>query len=238
MVVRRLIFLLILGCTSPVFGQNVQWLTDLAAARLQAKRETKFMLLNFTVSDSDGECAKLKSEVFDTQQFMNFASSNLILVEVDLPRNKLMTQEQKDANRKVAVLYHATEYPTILILDWDGRQKGRLGYVKGGPEAFLKELEQKGKITETLTAEAHKPEIFKLPPPPPPIRYGPLALKAISGPKGRRMVLINNASLMQGDTATVRTQGREVEVCCKEIRENSVLITCGDESLELKLVSH
>src|SRR5262245_7824521 len=164
------------------------------------------MLLNFTVSDSDGECTKLKTEVFDTPQFMSFASSNLILVEVDLPRNKLMTQAQKDANRKVAAIYRVTAYPTILILKPDGRQMGRLGYVKGGPEAFLKELEREGEVSETLAAEAHKPEIFKLPPPPPPIHYGPLALKAISGPKGRRIVLINNASLMQGETATVRTQ--------------------------------
>jgi protein disulfide-isomerase len=229
---------LVLGYTSLVFGQTGQWLTDLPAARLQAKRETRFMLLNFTVSDSDGECIKLKSEVFDTPQFMNFASSNLVLVEVDLPRNRLMTQEQKDTNRNLAALYHVTAYPTLFILDWDGRQMGRVGYVKGGPEAFLKELEREGEITKTLTAEAHKPEIFKLPPSPLPIRYGPLALKAISGPKERRMVLINNASMMQGETAKVRTQGREVEVCCKEIRENSVLIACNGESLELKLVNH
>ena len=227
---------MILACTGAVLGQDVQWFTDLPTARLQAKRENKFMLLNFTVSDWDGQCTKLKAEVFAKPQFASFASSNLILVEVDLPRNKLMTQAQKDANRNLAALFRVTGYPTVVVLNPGGLQMGRLGYVEGGPEAFLKELERVGEISKTLAAEAHKPEIFKLPPPPPPIHYGPLALKAISGPKERRIVLINNASLMQGETATVRTEGREVEVRCKEIRENSVLITCNGEPLELKLV--
>jgi hypothetical protein len=76
---------------------------------------------------------------------------------------------------------------------------------------------------------------FKPVPPTVPIHYGPLALKAISGTKERRMVLINNASMMAGETAKVRAQDQEVVVCCKEIREDSVLITCDGRPMELNL---
>ena len=51
------------------------------------------------------------------------------------------------------------------------------------------------------------------------------------------MVLINNASMMAGETTKVRAQDREVVVCCKEIRADSVLITCDGKPMELKLVN-
>jgi hypothetical protein len=49
------------------------------------------------------------------------------------------------------------------------------------------------------------------------------------------MVLINNASLVAGETAKVRAEDKQVVVLCKEIREDSVLITCDGKPMELKL---
>jgi hypothetical protein len=72
-------------------------------------------------------------------------------------------------------------------------------------------------------------------PPEVPNRYGALALKSISGTKERRMVLINNASMMTGETAKVKVEDHDVVVSCKEIRDNSVLITCDGKEMELKL---
>jgi hypothetical protein len=69
-------------------------------------------------------------------------------------------------------------------------------------------------------------------------QYGSLALKGISGAKNRRMVLINNATLMVGETADVKVQDRNVVVCCKEIRDDSVFITADDQPMELKLGQH
>ena len=52
------------------------------------------------------------------------------------------------------------------------------------------------------------------------------------------MVLINNANLMVGETADVKVKDKDVVVCCKEIRDDSVLITADDKPMELKFVSH
>ena len=49
------------------------------------------------------------------------------------------------------------------------------------------------------------------------------------------MVLINNASMMTGETAKVRAEDKEVVVVCKEIRADSVLITCNGKPMELRL---
>jgi len=63
-------------------------------------------------------------------------------------------------------------------------------------------------------------------------------LKGISGSKQRRLALINNATFVVGETAKVKVQDQLVEVCCKEIREDSVLVTADGKPLELKLGNH
>ena len=62
-----------------------------------------------------------------------------------------------------------------------------------------------------------------------------LALKAISGAPESRMALINNQTLMVGESGKVRVRDTRVEVVCKEIREDSVLITVDGKPCELKL---
>ncbi len=53
-----------------------------------------------------------------------------------------------------------------------------------------------------------------------------------------RLVQINNATLMAGEVAHVKVQDRDVVVYCKEIRDDSVLITADDKPMELKLGRH
>src|SRR5205814_906777 len=96
---------------------------------------------------------------------------------------------------------HITGYPTIIILTPDGQMAGRTGYVPGGPAPFIARLEKAARIgnpsahpspaAEPELEPPHKPVTWKAPPPPVPIHYGALALKGISGPKDRPMVLIN-----------------------------------------------
>jgi hypothetical protein len=128
------------------------------------------------------------------------------------------------------------------VLTPDGQEIHRQGYVPGGPAGFISQL---GPIAKAQIVRAppparepeprRKPVTFTPIPPTVPIHYGALALKSISGPKDRRMVLINNASMMTGETAKVKVEDHDVVVSCKEIRNDSVLITCDGKELELKL---
>ncbi len=63
-------------------------------------------------------------------------------------------------------------------------------------------------------------------------------LKGISGTKNRRLALINNETFVVGETADVKVEDRDVVVYCKEIRDDSVLITADDKPMELKLKNH
>jgi len=119
-----------------------EWITDAAKAQEQAKKENKLVLLDFTGSDWCGWCIKLKNEVFDKKEFKEYADKNLVLVEVDFPRKKEQSAEQKKANRELAQKYGIRGYPTIIVLDGAGKQVGELGYMKGGPEPFIAELKK------------------------------------------------------------------------------------------------
>jgi len=244
---RCWISILLFTCLGqPAWGQSLEWLTDFQAAKDKAKSENKLVVLYFTGSDWCPWCQRLKSEALDKSEFADFARANLVLVEADFPRYKAMPQLQHMANLQLQKTYHITGYPTLVVLNENGHEVNRIGFVHGGAPALISKLDRHAKVNAQrpqAPAAAEPPERPRKPvtwtPPPPPVQihYGPLALKAISGPKDRRIVLINNASLMTGEKAKVRTEDKEVVIFCKEIREDSVLVTCDGKDIELTLAS-
>jgi len=63
-------------------------------------------------------------------------------VEIDFPRNKQQTAELKKANKALQARYKIEGYPTIIVLNGDGKKAGELGYMPGGPKPFIAELEK------------------------------------------------------------------------------------------------
>jgi TPR repeat protein len=65
-----------------------------------------------------------------------------------------------------------------------------------------------------------------------------LQLKGISGPINRRLALINDESLLAGETATIKIDGQPLTINCIEIKEKSVVISVkgfsGNKELFLK----
>ena len=108
-----------------------EWLTDTAKAQAQAKTENKLVLLDFTGSDWCGWCIKLNKEVFNTPEFAEYAKKNLVLVEVDFPRKKKLSAEQKSANEALSKKYSIEGFPTLILLDGSGKKLGELSYSDG-----------------------------------------------------------------------------------------------------------
>lgn len=123
-------------------AEELQWLTDLPKAQQQAKTENKLVLMDFTGSDWCGWCIKLKNEVFSKPEFIEYAKKNLVPVEVDFPRTKKQAPELKKANQELQKKYSIQGYPTIVVLDGEGKKVGELGYQPGGPKAFIAELDK------------------------------------------------------------------------------------------------
>jgi protein disulfide-isomerase len=126
--------------TTGLLKADDAWTTDYNKALAQAKAEKKTVLLDFTGSDWCPWCQKLDKEVFDQPKFQDYAKKNLILVEVDFPKAKEQSDALKKQNQDLQDKYGIQGYPTVIVLNSDGKKVGELGYAPGGPDAFLAEL--------------------------------------------------------------------------------------------------
>jgi protein disulfide-isomerase len=113
-----------------------------AESRSPGEAENKIVLVDFTGSDWCGWCIKFKKEVLDTAEFQEYAAKNVVLVELDYPLKKVQADDLKKANAALKTQYNVHGFPTLLVLDKDGKEIGRqVGYSKGGPQAFIAKLE-------------------------------------------------------------------------------------------------
>jgi len=131
----------LLACVSLGTAEEGKWLHDFEAAKTQAKEESKPIFINFTGSDWCGWCIKLEKEVFTKKEFQEYAKDNLVLVEIDFPEKKEQSVDLKAQNKKLDKDFEIEGYPTLFLLDADGKKfTDDIGYREGGPEAYVKHL--------------------------------------------------------------------------------------------------
>jgi len=119
------------------------WETDLKKAQEQAKATNKLVFLDFTGSDWCGYCIRLNKDILSQPQFKDYATKNLVLVEIDFPRRKAQSVDLRKQNQQLAEQYQIEGFPTIIVLNGSGRKVWRYdGYFTGGPDAFIAELEK------------------------------------------------------------------------------------------------
>src|SRR5437867_1986977 len=106
-----------------------EWLTDLAKAQRQAKAEHKLIFMDFNGSDWCAPCKALRKNVLSSEEFVAYAKTNLVLVDVDFPKHTVQTEELKKANKELFDKFKITGYPTIIVLNSDGEELSRdVGY--------------------------------------------------------------------------------------------------------------
>jgi thiol:disulfide interchange protein len=118
------------------------WLDDFAAAQARARELKRPILADFTGSDWCIWCIRLKQEVFSQTAFQQYAGRQLVLFEADFPQNKTLTAKVKEQNDQLAKRYEIQGFPTILLLDAEGKVLGKTGYQPGGAEAYVEHLKQ------------------------------------------------------------------------------------------------
>ena len=118
------------------------WLTDFEAAKKEAAERQIPLLVNFSGSDWCGWCIRLEKEVFDKQEFIEYASENLVLFKADFPRSKELPEKTREQNAGLARKYGVQGFPTILLLDSEGKAIGKTGYRRGGPSKYVEHLKE------------------------------------------------------------------------------------------------
>jgi thiol:disulfide interchange protein len=106
--------------TSSAFATTpAGWMTDLDKAFEKAKAEKKAVLVEFTGSDWCPPCIAMRKNVFSQKEFIDAASKNFILVELDFPKKD---EELAKKNEPFAKKYQIEGFPTVVLFNSEGKE--------------------------------------------------------------------------------------------------------------------
>jgi thiol:disulfide interchange protein len=121
--------------------QTTNWETDYALATAKAKAEDKMVFMLFTGSDWCMSCKRLRKKVLASDDFQTFADQNLVLLEIDFPRNnRNQDLEQIRQNELLAKKYNKEGAVPKIIIMQDGHKVGQIMYRGESTNAFIKKL--------------------------------------------------------------------------------------------------
>jgi thiol:disulfide interchange protein len=126
------------GCSKPA---PLVWTDDYAAAVAQARTDNKKILLNFTGSDWCVNCFRLDDEVFSKPDFATYAREHYVLVTLDFPIKKELSEKVAKQNMELQAKYAVVNIPTLVLLDGAEKQLALIqGYRGEGVAGLLDEL--------------------------------------------------------------------------------------------------
>jgi thioredoxin-related protein len=132
---------IVIASSSLALAAGKGWETNWEAAKAKSKAENKPILINLTGSDWCGWCIKLEKEVFSSKEFQEFAAANVVLFEADFPKKKAVPAELKAQNEILKKEYLAGGYPTVYLLDAEGKKLSEdIGELKGGIPEYIKTI--------------------------------------------------------------------------------------------------
>jgi thioredoxin-related protein len=127
---------------APAQETKGEWLTDFEEARKTAAEKKLPILADFSGSDWCGWCIKLDKEVFSQKEFKDFAKDNFVLFLADFPRSKKQDEKIKKQNNELMKKHKIKGFPTVLLMDAEGKVLATTGYQPGGAPAYIQHLKE------------------------------------------------------------------------------------------------
>ena len=110
----------LVGCAS--FDPMLVHTEDMDEALSLARAQGKVVLADFTGSDWCPPCQMLHHQVFETEAFKEFAADKLVFLTLDFPKFKPQDPKVTEANEKLSEKFKVEGYPTVILLDVDGKE--------------------------------------------------------------------------------------------------------------------
>jgi thioredoxin-related protein len=139
------IALSLLACCAvwQVNATEADWLTDFSKAQAKAKADNRMVLMDFNGSDWCAPCKALRQNVLSSSEFVEYAKKHLVLLDIDFPKHKEQDKAQQQANQALAEKFGVEGYPTVVVLNSDGKEiKKSVGYDGESAKDFIAELEK------------------------------------------------------------------------------------------------
>ena len=121
------------------------WTDDFDAARKLAEKDAKPMLVLFTGSDWCIWCQRLEEQVLSQHAFSTVIPKEMVAVFLDFPNDGSVKPQRRMRNEELARKYGVRGFPTVLLMDAEGKPFARTGFRPGGPEAYVKHLRELAK---------------------------------------------------------------------------------------------
>jgi thioredoxin-related protein len=141
----KYLFLVLLSFVLVGNAKGQQWGHDYTQAMDTAKKEKKFILVNFSGSDWCGPCIRLHKEVFTTEVFLKVAKEKLVLLNADFPRykkNQLPAAQQKINDSLAEQFNNKGIFPLTVLVSTQGKVIRSWEGFPSSIDAFNEDLQQ------------------------------------------------------------------------------------------------
>lgn len=100
---------------SQTSNDSLQWTTDVNRAHAMSKVTGKPIFAFFTGSDWCVWCRKLQSDVFSKPAFKEWASTEVVLLELDFPARKILPAPIMQQNETLKSFFKISGFPTVWL---------------------------------------------------------------------------------------------------------------------------
>ena len=110
-----------------------EWYTDISQAKEAATSQNRDIILVFQGSDWCASCIKLDHEIWNTDEFKQYAAEHYIMLKADFPKRKknALDPALQEKNNQLAAKYNTNGFfPLVLKLNKSGDVLGSTGYKK------------------------------------------------------------------------------------------------------------
>ncbi|MCB0481576.1 MAG: thioredoxin family protein [Flavobacteriales bacterium] len=97
--------------------EELKWYSNIEEAHAMSLKTNRPIFGFFTGSDWCGWCHRLQATVFNKPTFKEWASKNVILLELDFPRRKQLPALQAQQNNELKNFFGVQGFPTVWIFD-------------------------------------------------------------------------------------------------------------------------
>jgi thioredoxin-related protein len=118
------------------FACDVSDDTNFAAAGARAHQTNRPLLLAFLGTDWSISSLKLDREVFDQAEFADDSKYNFLLCKIHFYQTQERAPDVLMQDQQLAEKFHVDQFPMVIVLNPNGVELGRLGYIAGGPQKF------------------------------------------------------------------------------------------------------
>lgn len=119
---------------------EVNWLVKMDEAKTLATDQERPILISFSGSDWCGNCMRLGKELFETEDFLEYANENLVLLNLDFPAKKAnkLSEELSVQNDKFAEIYNKQGvFPLTIVVNAEGELMGKVKYPSSSVQGYL-----------------------------------------------------------------------------------------------------